>query len=309
MNCLNGERFVRQAIDSVYAQTYKNWEIVFLDNASTDATPEIAKSYDPRLRYYRNPVTVPLGRARNLALERASGEFIAFLDADDLWLPHKLEKQMPLFEASPSLGLVFSDAIMRFDGQSSTTTYFRRYNYKPPRGKIFGALLTQYSIPMLTAVVRAELLHRLGHRFDDRYQACDDFDFFLQLAYECECDYVDEPLASCLLHPEGTWSRLQGLGPNEMRMTLDKLRTAHPDLDTQFGGQMERMYRDVARKEAISCWCEGHDSRAREALRPYRHEIKSLVLYCATFLPSVGRRRLYWFVRRCLYRATMLLHR
>src|SRR5437868_4501867 len=95
MNCLNGEQFLRDAIDSVIAQTYANWEIVFWDNASTDASASIAQSYhDDRIRYFRGDSTVPLGHARNLAIQKSRGTFIAFLDCDDLWLPTKLEKQL-----------------------------------------------------------------------------------------------------------------------------------------------------------------------------------------------------------------------
>src|SRR5579872_5126942 len=95
MNCLNGENFVRQAIQSVYDQTYKDWEIVFWDNASTDATAAIAKSFsDGRLRYFRSEKTVPLGQARQWALTEARGDWVAILDHDDALLPHRLERQI-----------------------------------------------------------------------------------------------------------------------------------------------------------------------------------------------------------------------
>ena len=97
MNCFNSERYLREAIDSVFAQTYSDWEIVFWDNASTDNSARIAKSYGPRLKYYRGDENVSLGEARNYALGKARGEYIAFLDCDDLWAPDKLQKQIPLF--------------------------------------------------------------------------------------------------------------------------------------------------------------------------------------------------------------------
>ena len=79
MNCLNGERYLRQAIDSVFNQTYTEWEIIFWDNVSTDKSAEIAKSYGERVRYFKSTKTYPLGKARNLAIEKAQGDFIAFL--------------------------------------------------------------------------------------------------------------------------------------------------------------------------------------------------------------------------------------
>ena len=107
MNCFNGEKYLREAIDSVYAQTYKNWEIIFWDNASTDNSAEIAKSYDEKLRYFRGEKTVPLYAARNLALKQAKGKYIAFLDCDDYWLPQKLERQVEIFESDKKIGLVY----------------------------------------------------------------------------------------------------------------------------------------------------------------------------------------------------------
>jgi len=87
MNCLNGEKYLREAIESAYAQTYKNWEIIFWDNASTDKSAEIAKSFDEKIRYFRSDENYCVGKVRNLALAQAKGEFIAFLDCDDTWLP------------------------------------------------------------------------------------------------------------------------------------------------------------------------------------------------------------------------------
>ena len=91
INCYNGEKYLREAIDSIYSQTYVNWEIIFWDNCSTDRSAEIAKSFDHRLRYYCTVDTTPLGAARNLAIKKTKGKYIAFLDCDDLYLPEKLE--------------------------------------------------------------------------------------------------------------------------------------------------------------------------------------------------------------------------
>ena len=80
MNCLNCEQYLRDAIDSVYAQTYDNWEIIFWDNGSCDKSGEIAKSYDSKLKYFKTEETSILGTARVLAVEQANGEYFAFLD-------------------------------------------------------------------------------------------------------------------------------------------------------------------------------------------------------------------------------------
>lgn len=298
INCLNGESFVRAAIDSVYAQSYTDWEIVFFDNASTDGTADIARSYDQKLRYFRNDTTVPLGQARNLALHQARGELIAFLDADDLWLPAKLEKQIPLFANAASVGLVFADTVMRYQELGRTTTYFAEHNYRPPRGRIFPALLSHYSIPMLTVVIRRDVLASMGEWFDERFHVCDDFDFCLRVAHDWECDYVDEPLASCLIHGAAATVRFRQRAAPERLLVLDKLRARHPDVDQRHGHEMRQMRRQIVYMLGKSHWHDGDGARARTELSPYLRHPKFLATYAATFLPYATADGLAGRVRR-----------
>ena len=111
MPCHNGEKYLAGAIESVIAQTYTDWELIIVDDGSTDASVDIIRSFskkDPRIRSFctekaSGSPTVP----RNIGIENAQGRFIAFLDCDDMWLPSKLEKQLPLFEHEKT-AVVFS---------------------------------------------------------------------------------------------------------------------------------------------------------------------------------------------------------
>lgn len=109
----NAERFLEEAIRSVMAQTYPHWELLVIDDASTDASVEIASRLaqeDTRIKLYKNPT--PTGypaTPRNMAVDYATGRYIAFLDSDDVWLPGKLEHQLPFFAESEKIGVVFSD--------------------------------------------------------------------------------------------------------------------------------------------------------------------------------------------------------
>ena len=85
INCYNGEKFLSEAIDSIYAQTYTNWEIIFWDNASIDSSAAIAKSYNKKLKYYKAKLTTTLSHARFEAIKKAEGKYLSFLDCDDLW--------------------------------------------------------------------------------------------------------------------------------------------------------------------------------------------------------------------------------
>ena len=153
MNCLNSSRDLREAMDSIMAQTFTDFEIVFWDNGSTDESPAIAMSYGEKVRYFRGETTVPLGAGRNLALAQARGRYIAFLDCDDIWRPRKLELQVGLFEANPRVGLVSTDTEI-FDGKRVIKRLFAETH--PARGMAFAALMERQWISMSSAMVRAE---------------------------------------------------------------------------------------------------------------------------------------------------------
>jgi len=309
MNCLNGEKYLRKAIDSVYTQTYTNWEIVLLDNASIDCTAKIANSFDQKLRYFRNDVTIPLGQARNTALRQAQGELIAFLDSDDVWLPNKLEKQIPLFENAPLVGLVFSDTILRYQEDRESSTYFSEHHYFPPKGKIFPALLCHYSIPMLTTVIRKEVLEALEQWFDESYKVCDDFDFFLRVAYAWNCDYVNEPLASCLIHNEAATVRYHRHAAGEKLKTLNKLCARYPSIEENYGAELGKLRGQIAYTQGKSLWRDGESTAARATFKSYIGSPKFFATYLATFLPYPWAESLIRLLRRGLASLRISCHR
>ncbi|MCD9574705.1 glycosyltransferase family 2 protein [Flavobacterium soyae] len=106
----NTEKFIRATIESVQNQTYQNWEMILVDDASTDETAKIISDFadkDSRIKLFKLPKNSGNGFARNVALEKASGKYIAFLDADDLWFTNKLEKQLQFLKAN-NLPFTFS---------------------------------------------------------------------------------------------------------------------------------------------------------------------------------------------------------
>ena len=115
INFLNEERFIEEAISSVFNQTYKNWELLLVDDGSTDRSTEIAKSYAQKypdqIRYLEHQGHENRGSsaARNLGADYAQGEYIAFLDADDIWLPNNLELYINILKAQPQAGLVYGN--------------------------------------------------------------------------------------------------------------------------------------------------------------------------------------------------------
>ena len=198
MNCYNGEKYLHKCLNSVLKQTYKNWEIIFWDNQSNDKSAKIFKDYkDDRLKYYCADSHIEiLYRARNYALKKANGEFIAFLDVDDWWLPEKLEKQIPLFD-DPNVGLVYGNVRLFFEKKNKKKIY-KKGNL--PTGKILNELLNDYVIGSPTYVIRKKSLENLEYCFNDDFHIIGDFDINIRLAAKWKVQCVQSAVAFARIH-------------------------------------------------------------------------------------------------------------
>jgi len=181
INCYNGEKYLKEAIDSVYEQTYKNWEIIFWDNASTDQTAEIAKSYDKKLKYFRLKETTVLGKARVLAVNETKGELLAFLDSDDLWLPDKLKEQVELVLSESNIGVVYGRAEL-IDGDGRNIGYSSEQYKQLPTGNVFSELVKYNFIPFVSALVPKYIYDECGG-FPDYYKNSTDYYLFLKISF------------------------------------------------------------------------------------------------------------------------------
>ena len=214
MNCYNGKKFLREAIDSVIAQTYTHWEIIFWDNQSTDGSADILKSYDdPRLRYFYAPKHTFLYEARNYAINESCGDLIAFLDVDDWWAPEKLEKQVPLFE-NPEVGIVCSNYWLVNERKKQPPKKMLRQPV--PTGRPLNELLKHYFVGMLTLVVRRTAFEQLDYGCDPRYHVIGDFDLVIRLSVSWKLDCIQEPLAYCRWHSDNESTRHRERSIKEM---------------------------------------------------------------------------------------------
>ena len=99
MNCFNGEKYLYKSISSVIGQSYKNWELIFWDNNSTDNSKKIFDKFnDKRMKYYRSNKYIKLYKARNEAIKKSTGDYITFIDTDDFWVKKKIEKHIYCFQ-------------------------------------------------------------------------------------------------------------------------------------------------------------------------------------------------------------------
>lgn len=180
MNCHNGAAYLREAVESVIKQKYKKWELIFWDNNSTDSSAKIFKSFkDKRLKYFFKKKKVSLYESRNLAIAKTQGEFIAFLDADDIWLPNKLLLQIKKFN-DPDVGLVYGKYFKIKD-----SSIFKRKQLiiknNLPEGYITNKLLNFYGVGLLTIILRKKFLKK-KKIFKTEYNYLGDLDFVLRFS-------------------------------------------------------------------------------------------------------------------------------
>ena len=198
MSCYNGEKFINSSVNSLLRQTYKNWELIFWDNCSTDNSSEIIKSFkDKRIKYFKSKSHTEIGTAKSNALKQAQGTYFAFLDVDDLWLKKKIEKQLNVFE---KIGDEYSAVYTKYlllDDKSKKKRNLSKINYKDyPSGYIFDNVLESYSIgkPIvnnLTTLFKKSDILNLNLNIDENLHILADFDFIERLSEKKKILYLD----------------------------------------------------------------------------------------------------------------------
>ena len=156
INCHNGEKYLDNCIKSVLNQTYRNWEIIFFDNNSSDKSSKLIKSYDDhRIKYFRSKKTHTLYKARNLAVNKSNAEYITFLDVDDWWVKTKLKEQKNFFLSNPSLDIVYSNLYLFFQKDLSKKIFIKKINNK----NITQNLVNKFEMPLLTSMIKENFLN------------------------------------------------------------------------------------------------------------------------------------------------------
>jgi glycosyltransferase involved in cell wall biosynthesis len=287
MNCRNAEEYLRQALDSITAQTYPHWEIIFWDNASTDKSARIAVSYGAKVRYFKNDAPVKLGKARNLALAQAQGRYIAFLDCDDQWLPQKLQKQVSILEENDDIGFVYSNYFRMF--MPRTQDLIIGLKGKQPQGQVFERFLYNYPVNLQTVMLRRSVVDAGKVEFDDYFEVSEECDFFLRILYRTKAAYIDEPLAIYRLHESMSSKILSHRYPLEMRHVIDKFKDNYDSFQSRYAGALRYYEAKLGYYDARAEMERGNRRNARLRLEPYRFiDFKFFILHLLTFLPQVA---------------------
>ena len=242
INCHNGGNYLHEAINSVINQTYKTWEIIILNNASTDNTKEIIYSYDnQKIKYYENTKKITLGKARNLALKYSNGDYVAILDSDDIWFPDKLEIQIELMINNIDIGFSYTDSYI-FNGKSNLFSIFQKS--KPKDGLIFGSLLetVQSYISSETLIYDKRKLHESNIEYNEDFTMIVDYDVILRLSLNYKAKYVNKVLSRCRLHPNSE-SQLHGsLVPKENFIMIEQLLKTYPKINKEYSKELSKFY-------------------------------------------------------------------
>jgi len=182
MPAYNARQYITESIESVIAQTYKNWELIIVDDNSTDSTASIIKEFtlkDPRIKYlYQDRGRQ--GKARNKAIKNSNGDYIAFLDADDLWEQSKLEVQIDAIENSPDITLLFTQGfILQPDGDSiPMDVKVQNWSFQND----IDLFITQNQIPILSVLVKKQALVDVGYFSEDpAIQNAEDYHLWIKL--------------------------------------------------------------------------------------------------------------------------------
>ena len=237
INTHNDVEYIEEAINSALNQTYQNFEIILYDNASEKKVFNVAQKYKDKLIYRRSESFLTLGAARNAAIAESKGEFITFLDADDIFLPKKLETQAPLF-SDPKVGLVYSNTFHLIKNNDSWVDE-ELYERPMPDGNIFSNLLKGNFIPFNTAVIkRAVLENDKSKWFNESFDFCTDYDLFLRISYKNKVKYISEPLGKWRIHGNNYTFTKPHLISAERYLMIPRILDYEPELFDKYKKEM-----------------------------------------------------------------------
>lgn len=283
MNGYNAEKYLKEAIDSVYSQTYTNWEIIFIDNCSNDHTKDIIDKYDDKIKYYKTPSNINLCNARVFAKDFIQGEFFCVLDTDDLWMPSKLEKQVSLMNKYEDIGIIYTNTVYFTDSGNEIIAYDKMM----PKGNLFGQLLSNYFFSFETVMVRKKIMDEHNIYFDSKYNVSSDAEFFIKLSYFTKCLYIDEPLARWRYGNGSESEKNLCSFPYEYELLLSDLSNLIENFEKKYKDEIESLRNKINNMYGICYWNKSELQKARKYFKKsIKNEKKYYIPYIMSFVIS-----------------------
>ena len=280
MNCYNGEDYLCESIESVLSQTYKKWELIFWDNKSEDKSAEIFKSYrDKRFKYYYAPQHTLLYEARNQAIEKSSGEFIAFLDTDDFWVKDKLELQIPFFK-DLEVGVVYGNLFIVNEKLNNKKIFLKK---KKPKGFILDDLLKDYCTSLVTLVIRKSFLKDYQSVFDRSFHIIGDFDLMIRMSSKYKFECVDKPIASWRSHWKNESLLKKKTQIKELKIWYKKMQNYPIIFNNKNFSNINNIINNL---ETVSLILDSDRKKARLQIKKMPYSLKKIKFLIALFLPK-----------------------
>ena len=277
MNCHNGEKYLKESLDSVISQTYKNWELIFWDNKSSDKSAEIFKSFDDqRLKYYYNDELTTLYKARNLSLKKANGEFVTFLDTDDYWLKDKLRKQVDFLLENINFDIIYGNYFIINEKLKTKKTAFS--NKDLVDGFIYKELLKKYIVGLVSIFFRK----KLSPKFDERFNIIGDFDFIIKISKNHKFGVIKEPLCFYRFHNQNFSLINKRRHYEEMKIWYDENLSQNKTIEKSVKNKFKNSLLEL---KLISFLLERKRIEAIKILTGIPLSVKTLKFIIFTFLP------------------------
>lgn len=229
MPAFNSENYIAEALDSLSGQTYRNFEVIVVDDNSSDRSAEIAQSYEDKfpLTVLKLDANVGQAAARNAGIELAKGEWFALLDSDDVWLPNKLEQQIGLINENPDVSLVFSNGYS-FDDTGELNIFYRREkNF--PQGDVLKCLYRHNCFYASSVMVKAEAARAVG-MFNTAMLYNEDYDLWIRVMEQGgRAMGVWEPIIKYRQRMDSVSKNLTGIGESAVKIYSEALlRISNP---------------------------------------------------------------------------------
>ena len=270
MNCYNSEKYLEETLQSLMRQDYQRWQLVFVDNHSTDRSVEILRRYlgsDERLFYIQTPQHCPLGEAREYGLAHCQGDMLCFLDTDDIWLPQKLSRQAACMQAKPHLLLCYS--AYYFINAESQRIGQRKLGYR--EGDLFGCNLSNYQINFQTVMIRRQALESINKPyFDPILRYSPDYNLFMRILAAGPAVCLADKLVKYRRAANSLTARSIDLWGIESEYTYQQLETAGI-LTTRSSEKQRALARaKIGYYKAASAMLHGEHALARSLLKSHR---------------------------------------
>jgi len=286
----NTEKYIAEAVESVLCQSYKNWELIVVDDYSTDGSINIASKYvakDKRIRLIESQSNSGgAAKPRNIGLEYANGEYVAFLDADDIWLPQKIERQVALMEQNKNYALCYCD----YEKINANGEYISFFKTKHPNGYIFDKQLSWYEIGMSTVLVRLKMLKETPlPQFNHALFFCQDYDLLMRIVAKYEICSIKECFMRYRIIGSSITNTTKANHSKELISALHTLEEVYPELYRKYKLEFWHAYRWASIMEANYLISAEKIGMARKSLRiaktaSRKHFMRYLVSFMPTFI-------------------------